>query len=114
MSTKEIKPNENRVVITPAGVEALAKAGHKVFIEKRQGWAAALPNIPGAVPRTSTFALTNATMPYALKIANMGAEAAMKSDIALKRGLNTYKGKLTYKVVAEARGLEYTSADEVL
>ena len=73
-----------------------------------------VPNIPGAVPRTATFALTNATMPYALKIANMGAEAAMKADIALKRGLNTYKGKLTFKAVAEAQGLEYTSADEVL
>ena len=73
-----------------------------------------VPNIPGAVPRTATFALTNATMPYALRIANMGAEAAMKADIALKRGLNTYKGKLTYKAVADDQGLEYTSADEVL
>ena len=73
-----------------------------------------VPNIPGAVPRTSTFALTNATMPYALKIANMGAEEAMKADIALKRGLNTYKGKLTYKAVADDQGLEYTCADDVL
>lgn len=73
-----------------------------------------VPNIPGAVPRTSTFALTNATLPYALRIANMGAEAAMKADAALKRSLNTYKGKLTYKAVAEAQGLEYTCVDEVL
>jgi alanine dehydrogenase len=73
-----------------------------------------VPNIPGAVPRTSTFALTNATLPYALKLANMGAEAAMKSDIALKRGLNTYKGKLTYKAVADDQGLEYTCADDLL
>ncbi len=73
-----------------------------------------VPNIPGAVPRTSTFALTNATMPYALKLANMGAEAAMKADVALKRGLNTYKGKLTYKAVADDQGLEYTCADDVL
>jgi alanine dehydrogenase len=74
----------------------------------------AVPNIPGAVPRTSTFALTNATLPYALNIANMGAEAAMKADIALKRGLNVYKGNLTIKAVADAQGLEYVSADQVL
>ena len=73
-----------------------------------------VPNIPGAVPRTSTFALTNATMPYALKIVNMGAEEAMRADVALKRGLNTYKGKLTYKAVADDQGLEYSCADDVL
>ncbi len=73
-----------------------------------------VPNIPGAVPRTSTFALTNATLPYALKIANLGAEKACKTDIALKRGLNVYKGKLTFKAVAEAHGLDYTPAEEVL
>ncbi|MBA1337071.1 MAG: Alanine dehydrogenase [Firmicutes bacterium] len=71
-------------------------------------------NIPGGVPRTSTFALTNATLPYALKLANMGAEEAMRADVALKRGLNVYKGKLTFKAVADAHGLEYTDADEVL
>ncbi len=68
-------------------------------------------NMPGAVPRTATFALTNATMPYALKIANMGAEAAMKSDRALRKGLNVYKGNLTYQSVAEAQGLPYTHTD---
>lgn len=65
-------------------------------------------NMPGAVPRTSTLALTGATLPYALKIANMGAEAACKADPALMKGLNTYDGKLTFKAVAEAQGLEYT------
>jgi len=65
-------------------------------------------NMPGAVPRTATIALTNATLPYALKIANMGAEAAMKSDPALMKGLNTYKGYLTIKGAADAQGLEYT------
>jgi len=65
-----------------------------------------VPNMPGAVPRTSTFALSNATLPYALKIANMGAEAAMKADPALAKGLNVYRGKVVYKDVAEAQGLE--------
>lgn len=65
-------------------------------------------NMPGAVPRTSTLALTGATLPYALKIANMGAEAACKADEALMRGLNLYHGKLTCKAVADAQGKEYT------
>lgn len=64
-------------------------------------------NMPGAVPRTSTLALTGATLPYALKIANMGAEAACKADSALMKGLNTYKGHVTFQAVAEAQNLEY-------
>ncbi|HHU23277.1 MAG TPA: alanine dehydrogenase [Clostridiales bacterium] len=70
-------------------------------------------NMPGAVPRTATIALTNATTPYALKIANMGAEAALKSDPALMKGLNTYKGYLTIKGVADAQNLEYTPAENL-
>ena len=65
-------------------------------------------NMPGAVPRTSTLALTGATLPYALKIANMGAEAACKADSALMKGLNTYNGHLTFQAVADAQGLKYT------
>ncbi len=65
-------------------------------------------NMPGAVPRTSTLALTGATLPYALKIANLGAEAACKADPALMKGLNVYKGKLTFKAVADDQGLEST------
>ena len=71
-------------------------------------------NMPGAVPRTSTMSLTGATMPYALKIANMGAEAACKADPALMKGLNTYAGKLTCKAVAEAQDLEYTDPTTLL
>lgn len=65
-------------------------------------------NMPGAVPRTSTLALTGATLPYALKIANLGAEEACRRDPALMKGLNTYQGHVTYKAVAEDQGLEYT------
>lgn len=65
-------------------------------------------NMPGAVPRTSTLALTGATLPYALKIANLGAENACKADPALMKGLNTYNGHLTFQAVAEAQGLKYT------
>ncbi len=68
-------------------------------------------NMPGAVPRTATFALTNATLPYALKIANLGAEGAMKADPAIMKGLNVYKGKLTIKSVADVQNLEYTPAE---
>ena len=66
-----------------------------------------VPNMPGAIPRTSTFALSNATMPYALKIANKGLEAAMRGDPALLKGLNVYQGKITNKAVAKAQGLLY-------
>ena len=65
-------------------------------------------NMPGAVPRTSTFALTNATLPYALKLANHGFLEAITGDAGLKAGVNTHAGKLTYEAVAEAQHREYT------
>jgi alanine dehydrogenase len=71
-------------------------------------------NMPGAVPRTSTFALTNATLPYALKLANKGFIDAINSDPGLKEGVNTYAGRLTYEAVATAQEREYTSLDEML
>ncbi|MHB1404164.1 MAG: alanine dehydrogenase [Desulfitobacteriaceae bacterium] len=70
-------------------------------------------NMPGAVARTSTFALTNATLPYALKLANLGFTEAIRADLALARGVNTIYGKLTYKAVADALNLPYTPLEEV-
>ncbi len=64
-------------------------------------------NMPGAVSRTSAFALNNATLPFALKIANLGAEKAMKADPHLANGLNVSGGKIRHKAVAEALGLAY-------
>ena len=69
-----------------------------------------VPNMPGAIPRTSTFALSNATMPYALQLANKGAEQAMRENPALMKGLNVYKGKVTNQAVAEAQNLPYEPA----
>src|SRR5687768_12000481 len=71
-------------------------------------------NMPGAVPRTSTFALTNATLPYALDLANKGFEQAIADDEGLREGVNTYAGKLTYEAVATSQDLEYTSLDSLL
>jgi len=71
-------------------------------------------NMPGAVPRTSTFALTNATLPYALRLANNGLKAAVGKDPGLKEGVNTYAGKLTYEAVAVSQNREYTPLDQVL
>lgn len=71
-------------------------------------------NMPGAVPRTSTYALTGVTLKYLVDIANKGAEQAMKDDNALKLGLNTYKGYCTYKQVADDLSVEYKSVDELL
>jgi alanine dehydrogenase len=74
----------------------------------------AVPNMPGAVPRTSTMALTNATLPYTLAIANKGLEKAIKDDPALSLGLNTYKGKLTNEAVAGAQGKAYTPVSSLI
>jgi alanine dehydrogenase len=71
-------------------------------------------NMPGAVPRTSTFALTNATLPFALKLAKHGAEEAFKRDPHLKNGVNSYRGKVTYQAVAVDQGLEYTKLEDLL
>jgi alanine dehydrogenase len=68
-------------------------------------------NMPGAVPRTATFALTNVTLPYIISIADKGAEKAMSRNNALLRGLNFYKGRLTHKEVAEALGIAYEEAE---
>ena len=70
-------------------------------------------NMPGAVPRTSTFALTNQTLPYVLKLAEKGLDALLE-DAALLKGLNTHKGRLTHPGVAEAFGLPYTPPEEAL
>jgi alanine dehydrogenase len=64
-------------------------------------------NMPGAVPWTSTFALTNVTLPYVHRIADKGIAAALRPDTALMKGLNTYKGRLTNKPVAQALKLKY-------
>lgn len=71
-------------------------------------------NMPGAVPRTSTFALTNATLPYALELANKGFEQAIKEDAGLQEGVNTYAGKCTYEAVATSQNIEYTPLDSLI
>ncbi|ACV68771.1 alanine dehydrogenase [Desulfohalobium retbaense] len=71
-------------------------------------------NMPGAVPVTSTMALTNATLPYAVHLANKGWRQACKDVFGLKEGVNMVNGKITYKGVADAFGLDYTPIDEVL
>jgi alanine dehydrogenase len=68
-------------------------------------------NMPGAVPRTSTFALTNATFPYIRRLAKRGWKEAARRDGALKSGLNIVNGKITYAGVAEAFGLEYSDPE---
>jgi len=71
-------------------------------------------NMPGAVPRTSTQALANATLPYGVALANQGVAAAVKRDAALAKGVNVIGGKITYQAVADAFGLKYTPLDQVL
>ncbi len=71
-------------------------------------------NMPGAVPRTSTFALTNATLPYTLKLANLRFPEAISNDPGLKAGVNTFASHCTYQAVAEAQSLSYTSIDALI
>lgn len=74
----------------------------------------AVPNIPGAVPRTSTLALTNVTIPYALQIANKGYKRACLENESLLKGINTLKGRITHRGVAEAHQLQYVDAKSLL
>jgi alanine dehydrogenase len=71
-------------------------------------------NMPGAVPHTSTYALTNVTIPYALELANHGWRDALRKDKGLALGLNTHDGQVTYGPVAEAHGMESVRLEEVL
>jgi alanine dehydrogenase len=71
-------------------------------------------NMPGAVPHTSTYALTNVTLPYVVEIASRGWRTALLADPALRQGLNTHEGTVTCRPVAEAHGLRWTSPAEVL
>ena len=71
-------------------------------------------NMPGAVPHTSTYALTNVTLPYALELANLGWREALRSDATLLPGLHTHEGSLTIEPVAEAHGLPWITPEQVL
>jgi alanine dehydrogenase len=71
-------------------------------------------NMPGAVPRTSTFALNNATLPYALALAKKGVEGAVRDDPGLFAGVNTYRGEITCQPVAESQQRPYRLLGELL
>jgi alanine dehydrogenase len=71
-------------------------------------------NMPGAVPHTSTYALTNATMPYVVALADKGLETAVRDDAALAKGINVLKGSVVYAPVAEAHGLDYVPLDDLI
>jgi len=71
-------------------------------------------NMPGAMPRTSTRALTNVTLPYARRIAANGLEKAARKDVHLRKGINVFKGHVTCQPVAEAQGLDYEDVNPLL
>ncbi len=88
--------------------ETSKETTHKAPIYKIDGIIHyAVSNMPGALPRTSTLALTNATLPYAVEIANKGWKKAMQENPEIKAGANVVQGKVTYKGVAEAFGINY-------
>jgi alanine dehydrogenase len=71
-------------------------------------------NMPGAVPRTSTYALSSATLPYIVRLADNGILEAIRMGTSLAKGVNIHKGKITYRAVAEAFKMEYTSLESML
>jgi alanine dehydrogenase len=72
-----------------------------------------VPNIPGAVPRTSTYALANMTLPYVQQIAGQGLETALRANRALEKGLNTHRSRVTHRGVAQAHGMKYESSQAI-
>jgi alanine dehydrogenase len=70
--------------------------------------------MPAAVPNTSTLALTNATFPYVMKLAKMGAEKAIQEDKGIAEGVNTFNGMLTYEAVAASQKREWKSVTELV
>lgn len=74
----------------------------------------AVANMPGAVPRTSTLALTNVTIPYAVALANLGAQGAVRANAALAKGVNVIRGQVVYEAVAKSLGIPYTGLEELL
>ena len=78
------------------------------------GFGGLLANIPGAVAQTATMALTNATLPFVLALANKGIKHALLQDIHLLNGLNVHKGMLTCHAVAEAMAMPYTEAEQAI
>ncbi|HVG24791.1 MAG TPA: alanine dehydrogenase, partial [Thermoanaerobaculia bacterium] len=71
-------------------------------------------NMPGAVPRTSTIALTNATLPYTRMLANKGFDKAVRENAGLAEGVNVYQGQITYQAVAASQNREYTALSNLL
>jgi alanine dehydrogenase len=95
-------------------VETARPTSHRkpIYVEERVVHYA-VTNMPGIVPHTSTFALTNATFQYALALANRGLARALAEDAALRRGVNVMRGAITYRAVAEAFGMPFTAVEEI-
>ncbi len=96
-------------------VEGIVPTTHENPVNVRHGVTLySVANMPGSVARTSTFALTNATLPYAVKLADLGYKVAIEQDPGLAKGMNVYKGKVVYQAVAEAFDMEYTPLEQLL
>lgn len=105
---QEVKADEYRVALIPVGAEELRKRGHHDPVRVKHGVVHyAVTNMPGAVGRTSTYALCNATLPYLLELADKGYERACADNPAIRAGLNMALGTLTNQAVAEAFALPW-------
>ena len=100
------------ITVVVLNVEAALGPGRHGFVDGVVHYCVA--NMPGAVARTSTIALTNATLPYALQIANKGWKKAMQDNNEIKLGANVIDGQITYRAVAEAFDLDYVPVEKFL
>lgn len=96
-------------------IETIRPTSHSEPVYEKHGVIHyAVPNMPGAVPRTSTYALSNASLAYVEKVAHTGVRDAMEGDAALRRGLNTHRGHVTHAAVAKALAMPYVPPKEAL
>jgi len=112
----EIKDNEFRVAIDQGGcVEGVHPTTHSNPTFEVDGVIHyCVANMPGAVPRTSTIALTNATLPFTRTLANLGFERAVRENGGLAEGVNVLDGSITYRAVAESQGREYVELSKLM
>jgi len=114
----EVKADEYRVALTPAGARELVDRGHEVLVQAPTHEVGGVvhycvANMPGAVPVTSTYALTNATMPYVIAFADRG-RAALTDDPGFLAGLNVCSGRVTHDGVADALGIDAVRPREAI
>ena len=107
-------PSSSKVVVIGGGVIGCSVAYHLTKFGWNDVVHYCVANMPGGVPRTSTLALNNATLPFLVKLANKGYQKALSEDKNFLAGLNVHKGQVTYKAVADVFGHDFVEPGEAI